>query len=142
MIDRIQPKSIRMRCFFHVSGNKKLLTFPIFLIISSDRLTACNYLKPKKNTSGLRFKSKSPHTIIFCVRLVHIFELFFNHWTIATSRQQEHNLDLLKQKQHIYLLNFDKTIDVNFKKRNSCLYRKLYNINKFLFLSISIRLKH
>ena len=63
-------------CFFHESGNTKLLTFPIFLIISPDPLIACNYSKPKKNTSWIRFKSKSPHTIIFCVGLVHIFELF------------------------------------------------------------------
>ena len=63
------------RVFFHESENTKLLTFPIFLI-SPDPLIACNYSKPKKNTSWLRFKSKSPHTIIFCVGLVHIFELF------------------------------------------------------------------
>ena len=80
------------RVFFHESGNTKLLTFPIFFIISPDPLIACNYSKPKKNTSWLRSKSKSSHTIIFCVGLVHIFELFL----ITGQSQRQGNKNTIR----------------------------------------------
>ena len=52
------------------------------------------------------------------------------------------NLNLLKQKQQAYLLNFGKTFNVNFGKIKGCFFSKKYKISRFLFLFILILLKH